>query len=193
MTPILGQGTLNVTDATSDDLVSITQGGPNLCTSDDIAKMDVSGCTCRSTFPSLPTNLVCVTPSGQCLINCSPQPPASPNTSIRALSMLLRLCRCQFRVQQLLRLVLDSMSVHPRLPSQYPENLHHEPLNWRWPAPTQPIRFVGSSRRWNLITTTGLIADILQLNSVADVDGAFRLGQDTLNNRGIRDTGTTDL
>ncbi|CAI7578826.1 unnamed protein product [Penicillium palitans] len=32
VTPILAQGTLNVTDDTSDDLVSIAQGGPNLWT-----------------------------------------------------------------------------------------------------------------------------------------------------------------
>lgn len=44
-------------------------------------------------------------------------------------------------------LVLDSMSVHPRLLSQNPDNLYREPFNWRWPAPTQTVPFVGSSRR----------------------------------------------
>lgn len=91
-----------------------------------------------------------VTPSGQCPINCNPQPPASPNASIRALSVLLGLRRTQFRVQRLLHLILDSMSVHPRLLSQNPDNLYREPFNWRWPAPTQTDPFVGSSRRRRL-------------------------------------------
>jgi hypothetical protein len=41
-----------------------------------------------------------------------------------------------------------------------------------------------------LITTTQLIPGILQLDTAPDIDGGFRLGQDTLSTQGIRSTGT---
>ncbi|OQD95256.1 hypothetical protein PENSOL_c021G01422 [Penicillium solitum] len=134
LTPILGQGTLNVTDATSDDLVSITQGGPDLCTSDDIAKMD-SSLNVTQALPMPIPSATAVTSSSRLYVGAStPSKPEPRQLASRAIELALAR-----------------------------------------PNSTNPL------------------SDILQLNSVADVDGAFRLGQDTLNNRGIRDTGTTDL
>lgn len=191
VTPIFGQETLNVTDNTGDGLVSIVQGGPNLCTSDDIAKMNVRGCTCPSTFPQPPSNLVCVTPSGQCPINCNPPPPPSPVIPRAELSQCYSgcvdanfecngcyiwfssLCRCIQDFQagtQTTCIASPSIGVGPPQPNQSPS----------WVV-------LGGG---DLITTTDLIPGILQLSSAADVDGGFRLGQDTLNNRGIRGTGT---
>ncbi|KUM65589.1 hypothetical protein ACN42_g1484 [Penicillium freii] len=71
-----------------------------------------------------------------------------------------------------------------------PGNLYREPFNWRWPAPTQLVLSWVVLGRGDLIPTTDLMPGILQLSSAADVGGRFRLVQDTLNNRGIRDTGT---
>lgn len=64
-------------------------------------------------------------------------------------------------MQRLLRLILQSMSVYSRLPSQNPDNLYREPFNWRWPAPTQPVPLVGVLGCGDLITMTDLIPGIL--------------------------------
>ncbi|KAJ5158214.1 uncharacterized protein N7500_007865 [Penicillium coprophilum] len=131
VTPILGQGTaetLNVTNDTSASLVDIAQGGQNLCTSDDIVKMDVSGCTCPSTFPPSPRDLICVTPSGQYPINCNPPPPyppwyleqSSPNVT-RAI-----LCRCIRDFQagtQTAYIASPTVSAGPPQPNQPPSRV----------------------------------------------------------------------
>jgi len=57
------------------------------------------------------------------------------------------------------------------------------------PQPQQPPSWV-LLRTGDLITTTQLIPGILQLNTAPDIDGGFRLGQNTLNDQQIRGTGT---
>ncbi|KAJ5793747.1 hypothetical protein N7457_000346 [Penicillium paradoxum] len=189
-TPIHGQDDLS-TDDTDGGLVSSAQGGPNLCTSDDIAKMDVSGCTCPSTFPPNPKDLVCVGKSTPCPINCSPSPPPSPVVPRSELSQCYSgcvnansqcngcyiwfssLCRCIRSFQagsQTDCIASPSIGTGPPLPNQ---------------SPSWVVLATG-----DLITTTQLIPGILQLGSAVDVDGGFRLGQNTLRNRSIRDTGT---
>ncbi|KAJ5826781.1 hypothetical protein N7447_003544 [Penicillium robsamsonii] len=191
VTPIFGQETLNATDDTGAVLVGIAQGGTTLCTSDDIAKMDVSGCTCPSTFSPSPKDLVCVTPSGQCPINCNPPPPASPVIPRAELSRCYSGCvnansecnGCYIWFSSLCRCIRDFQSgtqttciASPSIGVGPPQPNH---------SPSWVVLGGG-----DLITTTDLIPGILQLSSAADMDGGFRLGQDTLRNRGIRDTGT---
>ncbi|KGO45169.1 hypothetical protein PEX1_000080 [Penicillium expansum] len=191
VTPIFGQETLNATNVTGDNLVSIAQGGPNLCTSADITKMDVSGCTCPSTFPSSPTDLVCVTPSGQCPITCNPPPPPSPVIPRSELSQCYSGCvdansecnGCYIWFSSLCRCIRAFQAGTPTTCIASPS------IGAGPPQPNQSPSWVVLGGG-DLITTTDLIPGILQLNSAADVDGGFRLGQDTLNNRGIRDTGT---
>ncbi|KAJ5687345.1 hypothetical protein N7536_009964 [Penicillium majusculum] len=89
LTPILGQGTLNVTDATSDDLVSITQGGPDLCTSDDIAKMD-SSLNVTQALPMPIPSATAVTSSSRLYVGAStPSKPEPRQLASRAIELAL--------------------------------------------------------------------------------------------------------
>ncbi|KAF9251998.1 hypothetical protein CBS147332_37 [Penicillium roqueforti] len=187
-TPVFGQRFINATNG-----INPTNGTQNgrLCTSDDIARRDVRGCTCPSTFPASPNDLVCVTPSGQCPITCNPPPPPSPVIPRAQLSQCDAGCvdansecnGCFIWFSSLCHCLQDFQSGNQTTCIASP------------PIPVGPPR-TNQSASWvvlssgDLITTTDLIPGILQLSSAADVDGGFRLGQDTLNTRGIRDTGT---
>jgi hypothetical protein len=162
----------------------------NLCTSDDISKMDVSGCTCPSDFPSPPSNLVCKGNSMDCPITCNQSPP-SPLVPRAQLSQCESGCvnanfrcnGCYIWFSSLCRCLRDFQAgsqtncvASPVIPPGSPK-------------PGQPASWV-LLHTGDLITTTQLIPGILQLDTATDIDGGFRLGQDTLKNKGIRSTGT---
>jgi hypothetical protein len=162
----------------------------NLCTSDDIAKMDVSGCRCPSDFPSPPNNLICNGNSMDCPITCNPSPP-SPVVPRAQLSQCGSGCvnvnsrcnGCYIWFSSLCRCLRDFQAgsqtdclASPDIPPGPPKP--HQPPSWVL------------LRTGDLITTTQLIPGILQLDTAPDFDGGFRLGQDVLNSQGIRSTGT---
>lgn len=160
----------------------------NLCTSDDIAKMDVSSCTCPSDFPSPASALICNGNSIDCPITCSSSPPSpiipraqlsqcysgciSPNSRCNGCYIWFSsLCRCiqAFQAGSHTDCIASPViGQGPPLPQQSPS----------WVV-------LGSG---NLITTTQLIPGILQLQTANDIDGGFRLGQDTINSQQARDS-----
>ncbi|CAG7977581.1 unnamed protein product [Penicillium salamii] len=92
--------------------------------------------------------------------------------------MLFWLHKPKLQVQRLLYLVFQSLPLYPSIPSRITHGLHRQPGHRPRSPVTSPI----------LPTTTQLIPGILQLQTAIDIDGGFRLGQDTINSQQARDS-----
>ncbi|CAG7916576.1 unnamed protein product [Penicillium olsonii] len=158
------------------------------CTSVDISNMDVSSCICPSNFPSPPSSLICQGNSIDCPITCNPSPP-SPVVPRAQLSQCYSGCvepnsecnGCYIWFSSLCRCLQAFQS------GSQTDCIASPVIGQGAPQPHQSPSWVvlGSG---NLITTTQLIPGILQLQTAADIDGGFRLGQDTINAQQARDS-----
>lgn len=156
-------------------LLATQISGQNICTSQQISNVDVSGCSCPSNFPTPPSNLICATNSNTCSFTCQPPPPISPLTSRAELTQCGSGCvdanndcnGCYIWFHSLCGCIRDRQA-------------GGMDCIFAFGPPGSPAWVVLTNG--DLITSTLLIPGILQLATAADPDGGFRLGQNTLRN-----------